>query len=273
MVERGTGGRSSTREQHGAPFVRSPSASCLLGLTRVVQAAYPQLTVWDEGAGGADTEARVEGCRLLAVGVAGGLMRNRSVAIIALLAAPMVGAAQTTPPPSEPAPPPASATAPPPTEPEPEYTSYLIAKGGYFGTSGDFQGSSFSGNGTFEVAIGYGRTLGLEFASGYMKTDASGLEVETIPLLLSLRLALPITFVAPFAEVGGGAYHNKATIGGKSTDGWAAGWHAGLGCDLLLGRLLVGAEAKYVGLSQSFSSLGSLNLDRYELLARAGLRF
>ena len=203
-------------------------------------------------------------------------MLKRSLAIMAVvLVAPVVGAAQSaTPAPPPPAPAPAPATAPPPSKPEPEYSGYVVLKGGYFGTTGDFQGTSFSGNGVFEAAIGWGRIFGLELASGYMKTHASGADVETVPVLLSLRLALPIAFVAPFAEAGGGAYYNKATIGGTSKDGWVAGWHAGLGCDLLLGRFLVGAEGRYMGFSQTFSGLGgSIDLNRYEFLARAGLRF
>jgi hypothetical protein len=201
-------------------------------------------------------------------------MRNRRLLTVAalLFAVPVLGfAQQPAPAPTEPAP--APATAPPPSAPEPEYSAYLAIKGGYFGSSGEFQGHSFSGNGTWEAALGYGRTFGIELASGSMKTNASGLEVKTVPVLLSLRLALPIAFVAPFAAAGGGAYYNKATIGGISQDGWAAGWHAGAGCDLFLGRLLVGAEFRYIGLSHSFSSLGNLDLNRYEGLARAGLRF
>jgi hypothetical protein len=203
-------------------------------------------------------------------------VRKSSLAFIALvLAGPVVGAAQTTPAPSQPAPAPAPAPAPPPPEkPEREYSSYVALKGGYFGPSGSFQGSSFSGNGAFEAAIGYGRVFGLELASGYMKTTASGAKVETIPLLLSLRFALPIAFVAPFAEAGAGACYNKATAGGTSNSGWAAEWHAGLGLDFLLGPLLLGAEARYMGFSHSFSNLGgSVSLDRYAVLARAGLRF
>jgi hypothetical protein len=215
-------------------------------------------------------------------------VRKRSLAFIALvLAAPVVGAAQATPapsepvpvpvpepavPPSQPAPAPAQGTAPPPSEKS--YSSYVALKGGYFGTSGSFQGSSFSGSGAFEAAIGYGRVFGLELASGYMKTTASGLKVETIPLLLSLRFALPIAFLSPFAEAGAGACYNKATINGTSDSGWAAEWHAGLGVDLFLGPLLLGAEARWMSFSHSFSNLGgSVNLDRYAVLARAGLRF
>jgi opacity protein-like surface antigen len=201
-------------------------------------------------------------------------MRNRLLAVITLvLAAPAVGAAQETAP-AQPAPAPTAATPPPPAKSEPERSSYVVLKGGYFGSTGDFQGSSLSGNGTFEAAIGYGRVFGLELASGYMKATASGLKVETIPLLLSLRFALPIAFLAPFAEAGAGACYNKATIGGTSDSGWTAEWHAGAGLDFLLGPLLLGAEARYMGFSQSFSNLGgTVDLHRYAVLVRAGLRF
>jgi hypothetical protein len=179
-------------------------------------------------------------------------MRHQSLAVIALvLAAPVVVPAQ-----------------------EPEYQGYGVLKGGYFGSSGDFQGSSLSSNGALEVAIGYGRLLGVELGAGYMKTSASGIKVDTYPLLVSFRFALPIAFVAPFATIGAGVCYNDATIGGTSKSGWTAESHAGLGLDFFLGRLLLGAEARYMGFAQSFSNLGgSVDLNRYQVLARAGLRF
>jgi hypothetical protein len=142
-----------------------------------------------------------------------------------------------------------------------------------FGSSGDFQGESFSGNGTWEIAAGTGRALGFEVASGSMTTKAAGLEVRTIPLLLSLRLAIPVSVVAPFAELGAGVYFNKATLADRSTDDVTLGWHAGLGCDVHLGRLLLGAQARYMGISPTMGAIGTLTLDRYELLLRGGVRF
>jgi hypothetical protein len=106
-----------------------------------------------------------------------------------------------------------------------------------------------------------------------MSTSAGGLKVKTIPVLLSLRLQFPVTFVAPFLELGAGAYHNEVKVGGATLDGWTAGWHAGLGCDLHFGRLLAGAQARYMGISPTFSTVGELKLDRYELLLRGGVLF
>jgi hypothetical protein len=92
-------------------------------------------------------------------------------------------------------------------------------------------------------------------------------------LQLALRLAIPISMVSPFAELGAGAYFNQVTIGDQSLDDVTAGWFAGLGCDVMLGRFLVGAQGRYLGNAPTISTFGELTLDRYELLLRAGLRF
>jgi hypothetical protein len=106
-----------------------------------------------------------------------------------------------------------------------------------------------------------------------MKTESGELKVRTIPLLLSVRLQVPIAMVFPFAEVGAGVYFNQLTLRGSTFDDVTAGWHAGLGLDVHLGRLLLGAQARYMGISPTFATVGELTLDRYELLLRAGVRF
>lgn len=155
----------------------------------------------------------------------------------------------------------------------PEYTTYVALKGGWFGSDGDFEGDSFSGAGTWEIAYGTGRILGVEFSGGSMVTKAGGLEVTTVPLLLSLRLQVPIAVVYPFAELGAGLYLNRLRIGGISLDDATLGFHGGLGCDVHLGRLLIGAQARYMGISPTFETVGSLTLDRYEVMLRAGYLF
>ena len=47
------------------------------------------------------------------------------------------------------------------TAPKEDYGSYLVLKGGWFGSSNDYQGESFSGAGEWEVAVGTGRVLGI----------------------------------------------------------------------------------------------------------------
>ncbi len=167
----------------------------------------------------------------------------------------------------------ASAAAAPAARPAPDPDSYLILKGGWFGSSGDFQSDSFSGSGTWELAVGTGRVVGVELGVGSMTTQAGGLEVTTVPVLLSLRLQLPLGIVAPFATLGGGAYFNSVKVRNTTVNDLTAGWQGGLGCDVHLGRLLLGAEARYMGISPTIETVGTLTLDRYELLFRGGLRF
>jgi hypothetical protein len=167
----------------------------------------------------------------------------------------------------------AAADPAPAAQPDPEYSTYLAFKGGAFGSSGSFQGSDFGGNGTWELAAGTGRVLGVEISGGSMSTSAGDLGVRTIPLLLSLRLAIPIAIVHPFLELGGGAYFNKVSLRDRSVDDVTAGWHAGAGCDVHVGRLLLGAQGRYMAIAPTISSIGTLTLDRYELLGRVGVLF
>jgi hypothetical protein len=179
-------------------------------------------------------------------------------------------ATATTPPSATPTPAPTPAAAAPKA---PEYTTYVALKGGWFGSQSDFEGDSFSGAGTWEIAYGTGRVLGVEFSGGSMVTKASGAEVTTVPLLLSVRLQLPIAVVYPFAELGAGLYLNRLRLRGVSLDDATLGFHGGLGCDVHLGRVLVGAQARYMGISPTFETVGTLTLDRYEVMLRAGYLF
>ena len=171
------------------------------------------------------------------------------------------------------APAPASPSAGAAASPEEDYSSWLVLKGGWFGSSADFQGESFSGSGEWELAVGTGRILGIELAGGSMTTSASGLEVQTIPILLTLRLAIPIAFVFPYVEAGGGVYFNHATTSGRSFDDTTVGWQAGLGCDVMIKRLVVGADLRYMGIAPTFSTIGKVTLDRYAALLKVGVRF
>lgn len=193
-------------------------------------------------------------------------------ALAALLLLPTLAGAQST------AAPPAPVTAPAPVAaavnaPEEERASWAVLKAGWFGTSADHQGESFSGSGEWEVAIGTGRVLGVELGGGSMTTDAGGLEVRTIPLLLTVRLAIPIAMVSPHLDVGAGVYFNHASLRDQGFDDTTAGWHAGAGCDVMLGRLVVGADLRYMGIAPTFSTIGKVTLDRYAALLKAGVRF
>lgn len=165
------------------------------------------------------------------------------------------------------------AAAPVAQAPKKQYGSYLVLKGGWFGSADDYQGDSFGGAGEWELAVGTGRVLGIELGSGSMTTSAGPLEVRTIPLLLTLRLGIPLAIVLPHVDLGAGLYFNRATLGSLEVNDATAGWHVGVGCDVLLGRLLLGADARYMGIAPTFSTVGTLTLDRYAFLLKAGVRF
>jgi hypothetical protein len=97
--------------------------------------------------------------------------------------------------------------------------------------------------------------------------------VRSIPLLLTLRLGIPIAMVVPHLDLGAGLYFNQATIRDREDDDATAGWHAGIGVDVLLGRLLLGADARYMAIAPTFSTIGTITLDRYTFLLKAGVRF
>ncbi len=194
---------------------------------------------------------------------------TRAALALALLL-PTLAAAQDATPATPAAAPVAEAAKPPPVE---DVGSWLVVKGGWFGTSEDYQGESFSGSGEWEVAVGTGRVLGIELGGGSMTTSAGGLEVRTIPLLLTIRLAIPIAFVSPHLDAGAGVYFNTATARDQSFDATTAGWHAGAGCDVMLDRLVVGADLRYMGIAPTFSTVGKVTLDRYAALLKAGVRF
>jgi hypothetical protein len=206
--------------------------------------------------------------------------------------APPTQAAPAAPPGAPPAAPAQAAPAAPPAAvapvaeakpPAKEYSSYAILKAGWFAPTTDIQGSSFSSSGTWELAVGTGRIFGVELGVGSMSTSASGvmfanatpseLEVTTVPVLLSMRVQVPVAFVAPFVDLGGGAFFNKVSWGGASYSDATFGWQAGLGCDFHLGRLLVGAEWRFMAVTPAILGLGTITLDRQELMLRGGYRF
>jgi opacity protein-like surface antigen len=181
------------------------------------------------------------------------------------------GPAQQPASPAQPATPPAPA--PKPAQREPDYSGYVALKGGYFWSARQLEGEK-PGAAAWELALGWGgRYAGLELSGGQMTAKVNALEIRTIPVLLTLRLQLPVSILAVRIEGGLGAYFNDATRGSFSSSSTVAGYHAGAGLDVYLGRLLLGAEGRYMWLKPTFAELGGVTLDRFALLAVAGLRF
>ncbi len=156
-------------------------------------------------------------------------------------------------------------------------TSYLVLKAGPWSLRSDNLTNENTGS-YGEIALGgkFNPYLGMEFGVGYLSAEgayrSSRADVRTTPVLLSLRVGVPIVIVEPYFLLGGGAYFTTIDIGSTSTSTVKAGYHAALGVDVNLGPLLVGAEARYFETTgKTFDA--DINLHGYILAAKAGIRF
>ncbi|MBI5583498.1 MAG: outer membrane beta-barrel protein [Deltaproteobacteria bacterium] len=153
--------------------------------------------------------------------------------------------------------------------------SYLALKGGYFSPTGDFQGDKLDGGPYWELAGGFNWGIfGAELGVGYLKTENSRADIQTVPILLSGKLQLPLLFMAPYARGGVGAYYTELDL--KSGEGkgtkWSGGYHGGLGIDFRLGPVLVGIEGTYLATKPNFE-VGEVTLDGVTLTGMVGFRF
>lgn len=177
--------------------------------------------------------------------------------------------------------------------------TYLALKGGVWaptasdGLSGlvsSAQGVKLPVSGDVELA--YGATLGIigaQIAAGYMwnsATDAAGVTTKTnaLPIYAVGQLRLPIFFIQPYLEAGIGAFVNFASasapippgIGGfTSGSATAVSFMAigGAGVDFILGPILIGAEARYLYITQQTFDWGNLKPSGVNVTANLGYVF
>ena len=115
--------------------------------------------------------------------------------------------------------------------------------------------------------------FGAQTDVGYFQTSGNDdMKVSSIPLAVSLKLAIPIAFVEPYVLGGGGVYFSKATIGDfdseTSTD---FGAHAAGGVNFVFGKFQVGAEARYIWLKAS--DIDDLTIEGFQVMGSVGMRF
>ncbi len=158
-----------------------------------------------------------------------------------------------------------------------ELNSYAVLKGGYFSpTSGGVQNTSMNGNTYWELAGGVDilRFFGAELGVGYLQTQNSKMDVYAIPLLLSGKVQFPILFFVPYLKAGVGYYYvnGNSRTGQGSDSTWTLGYQGGGGVDFQLGPLILGIEAKYMGVDSSLK-MGDVKLEGVVTTANVGLRF
>jgi opacity protein-like surface antigen len=155
-----------------------------------------------------------------------------------------------------------------------DYWRYVVLKGGYYGPRDEFGEDDFDGKDYWELGLGLDiGIIGLEIGAGYMKTENDFLEVRTIPILGTGKLRFPILFLYPSLEAGAGTYFSDIDpVVGDSGSQTDVGYHAGLGVDFRMDRLLVGVEARYLWIESEYEN-EDLNLDGLIVTGNVGFRF
>jgi hypothetical protein len=141
-----------------------------------------------------------------------------------------------------------------------------------------------------DIELAYGATLGIigaQIGAGYMwntATDATtGAEVKTngVPFYAVGQLRLPIFFIQPYLELGIGGFANFASSqvpaagGSVSASATKVSFMAigGAGVDFLLGPILLGAEARYLYITEQTFDWGNLKPSGVTITANVGYIF
>lgn len=145
------------------------------------------------------------------------------------------------------------------------------------------EGSDLTDEDTFNADTGFGGLLnfgyrmnpffGVQTDIGYFETSgAENFQVSAIPIALSVKFGIPIGFLEPYVLGGGGVYfcRTEYDLGPFSGDDSSVefGAHAAGGLNFNLGRLLLGAEARYIWLDAN-----ELAIDGLLVMGTIGSRF
>jgi hypothetical protein len=159
---------------------------------------------------------------------------------------------------------------------EPFLPSYLsLSAGGYVPERTYHQDDSSRKGFAGFITSGYMTSpfFGAQFDIGYFETSGhDNLKVSAVPLALSLKLAVPLSFVEPYVVGGAGVYFTRTRLdaGPSSVDSSSYEFapHAGAGVNLNFGKFQIGAEGRYVWLRPS-----DVKVDGWLVLGKVGSRF
>lgn len=154
--------------------------------------------------------------------------------------------------------------------------SYISLSGGIFapeGTDLDEHDADDGFAGFLTTGVMMNPFGGFQIDLGYLETSGgNNLEVSAFPIALSLKLALPISFLEPYILGGAGVYFTSAELRtpGLSVDDSSTEFapHAAGGLNLHFGGFQIGAEARYVWLDAS-----GLDVDGWMLMGKVGVRY
>ncbi len=168
--------------------------------------------------------------------------------------------------------------------------TYLALKGGvWVPTASDGYGAiegvvsgKFPTSGNIELA--YGATMGIigaQIAGGYMwssqDVDGGTVKANAVPLYVLGQLRLPIFFIQPYLELGIGGLANFASASGGGISLSATKYSflvvGGAGVDFILGPILLGAEARYMYVTEQTFDWGAMKLSGVNITANVGYVF
>jgi len=170
--------------------------------------------------------------------------------------------------------------------------TYLALKGGVWVPTASDGYNAIAGiaNGKFpasgDIELAYGATMGIigaQIAGGYMwssTTDATtGVKTSAnaVPLYVVGQLRLPIFFIQPYLGIGIGGLANFAStqVSGLNVTGTKFSFVAlgSAGVDFFLGPILLGAEARYMYVTEQTFDWGSMKLSGVNITANVGYVF
>lgn len=160
--------------------------------------------------------------------------------------------------------------------------TYLVLKGGYYWPSAEIAYAQSAGvklDPKFCGAAGLGANLvffGFEVTGGYLSSSNALLKTSAVPVLLTVKLRAPIVFVAPYLELGGGAYFTSVTpVAGASEKKTGFGGHVGGGVDFTVSSIMLGVEARYLFMDPGFTltDYAGVKLDGVTVTANVGVLF
>jgi len=154
---------------------------------------------------------------------------------------------------------------------------YFGVSGGVYAPAGTDLNDSDAKTGFVGLVNGgymFSPFFGVQTDLGYFETSGDhNLKVASIPLAVSLKLAIPIAFVEPYVLGGGGVYFTKLK-GDEFSDASSTdfGAHAAGGVNFIFGKFQVGAEARYIWLTAS-NDIQDITIEGFQVMGSCGMRF
>ena len=150
---------------------------------------------------------------------------------------------------------------------------YFSLMGGGFVPEGDLNSDNYDANTGFSGLLAFGYManpfVGFQTDIGYFETSGdNNLQVSAIPVVVSLKVGIPIAFIEPYVLGGGGVYFASTETAFLNENSIEFGAHAAAGINFNFGRFQIGAEARYIWLEAS-----NMNVDGVMAMGKIGTRF